>query len=103
MSSAELTEVCDWCLSHSVDLVVVGPEEPLTQGLTDLLTERGRCADLLTERGRCVDLLTERGTCAHCGFDLLGSCWHLNQMKRSAPCGEDRADLWVSLLKLFAY
>jgi phosphoribosylamine--glycine ligase len=37
----ETQRIGDFCLSHDVDLVVVGPEAPLAEGLTDALSQRG--------------------------------------------------------------
>lgn len=33
--------LCEWCKSHSVDLVVVGPEDPLANGIADALYSAG--------------------------------------------------------------
>lgn len=37
----ELDGIVDFCLNHGVDMVVVGPEVPLTEGLADRCTEKG--------------------------------------------------------------
>ena len=34
-------ELADWCLRREIDLVVIGPEQPLVEGLVDHLQERG--------------------------------------------------------------
>nr|CAD7396078.1 unnamed protein product [Timema poppensis] len=34
-------EVCDWCISHKVHLVIVGPEDPLAAGIADSLRQAG--------------------------------------------------------------
>jgi len=33
--------VTSWCRDNSVDLVVVGPEDPLAAGIADHLTQQG--------------------------------------------------------------
>lgn len=37
----EVQRIGDFCLSHHIDLVVVGPEAPLAAGITDTLSSRG--------------------------------------------------------------
>jgi phosphoribosylamine--glycine ligase len=37
----QIGEIADWCAANQIDLVVVGPEEPLARGLADVLTRRG--------------------------------------------------------------
>jgi phosphoribosylamine--glycine ligase len=39
--AANLTDLVAWCTNQSVDLVVVGPEEPLAHGLVDRLNQHG--------------------------------------------------------------
>ena len=34
-------ELVDWCREHEIDLVVVGPEDPLANGVVDALAEAG--------------------------------------------------------------
>lgn len=39
----DLTTVKDWCLKEKPSLVLIGPEDPLNRGLTDLLASHGIC------------------------------------------------------------
>lgn len=34
-------EVSDWCTANGISLVVVGPEDPLADGMVDSLTDAG--------------------------------------------------------------
>lgn len=34
-------ELAKWCKDHTIDLVVVGPEDPLANGIVDTLQEHG--------------------------------------------------------------
>lgn len=36
------SEIAEWCLNQNVKLVVVGPEDPLADGIADKLTAEGR-------------------------------------------------------------
>jgi len=38
----DLEEISGWCKTSCIDLVVVGPEDPLAAGLAEHLTEQGR-------------------------------------------------------------
>lgn len=37
----EISQIVDFCIKNKIDLVVIGPELPLTLGLTDKLEEKG--------------------------------------------------------------
>lgn len=39
--SGEISELADWAQTNQIDLVLVGPEAPLVEGLADALEERG--------------------------------------------------------------
>ena len=32
----------EWCLQNNVSLVVIGPEDPLAEGIVDALTQKGQ-------------------------------------------------------------
>ena len=33
----------EWCLQNDISLVVIGPEDPLADGMVDALTQKGQC------------------------------------------------------------
>jgi phosphoribosylamine--glycine ligase len=37
----DYSSIVNFCKSHNIDLVFIGPEQPLAEGLTDLLTQNG--------------------------------------------------------------
>jgi phosphoribosylamine--glycine ligase len=37
----DIARICDYCATHSIDLVVIGPEQPLVDGLADALRKVG--------------------------------------------------------------
>lgn len=41
LNPAEQQSLYDFCIENNVELVIVGPEQPLTEGLADFLRERG--------------------------------------------------------------
>lgn len=41
VSANDLEGISDFALSNAIDLTVIGPEQPLVEGLSDLLTARG--------------------------------------------------------------
>jgi phosphoribosylamine---glycine ligase len=59
----------DFCLSHHIDLVVVGPEAPLAAGITDALSARGitvfgptaAAAQLEASKSFAKDMMREHG------------------------------------------
>ena len=42
MNIKDFGEVACWCKDNDVSLVVVGPEDPLANGIADALRERGK-------------------------------------------------------------
>ena len=32
----------EWCLQNNISLVVIGPEDPLAEGIVDALTQKGQ-------------------------------------------------------------
>lgn len=37
----EPTEICSYCKNNAIDMVFIGPEQPIADGLSDLLTQEG--------------------------------------------------------------
>lgn len=41
IKTEDYDSILKFCIEHNIDLVIIGPEKPLTSGLADLLIERG--------------------------------------------------------------
>ncbi len=66
---AQIDAIVDWSVANRIDLVVVGPEEPLARGLADLLHLRGvpvfgptlACARIEASKSWAKDLMRRAG------------------------------------------
>jgi phosphoribosylamine--glycine ligase len=77
--------IADWCAANRIDLVVVGPEEPLARGIADVLTERGiavfgpsaACARIEASKSWAKELLhwAEVPTAKHRLFQDANAAW----------------------------
>jgi phosphoribosylamine---glycine ligase len=69
LAANQVAQIADWCAANRIDLVVVGPEDPLARGLADLLTERGipvfgpsaACARIEASKSWAKELLHRSG------------------------------------------
>ncbi|XP_046579510.1 LOW QUALITY PROTEIN: trifunctional purine biosynthetic protein adenosine-3-like [Haliotis rubra] len=65
----DFSAVCAWCKEHSVELVIVGPEDPLAAGIADTLNSNGiacfgpsaKAAEIEASKAFAKDFMTRQG------------------------------------------
>jgi phosphoribosylamine--glycine ligase len=85
IAASQIGEITDWCEANGIDLVVVGPEDPLARGLTDRLAERripafgpsAACARIEASKSWAKDILrlAEVATAAYRIFTDASAAW----------------------------
>ena len=88
----QVDQIAAWAEANEIDLVVVGPEEPLARGLADRLTERhltvfgpsAAAAKLEASKSWAKDLMRQAGvpTADHAVFDDAASAWDYARRQR---------------------
>jgi phosphoribosylamine---glycine ligase len=81
----QVDAISDWCVGQRVDLVVVGPEEPLALGLADHLLDRGitvfgptaAAARIESSKAWAKEIMAEAGvpTAAYATFTEPAAAW----------------------------
>lgn len=92
VATRQIETLADWSAANRIDLVVVGPEEPLARGLADRLGERGipvfgpsaQAARLESSKAWAKELMREAGvpTAAYAIFDDAASAWSYAREQR---------------------
>jgi phosphoribosylamine--glycine ligase len=85
IAASQIGEITDWCEANGIDLVVVGPEDPLARGLTDRLAERripafgpsAACARIEASKSWAKDILrrAEVATATYKIFSDVSAAW----------------------------